>query len=65
MGVVISIFIGTTVWLVTWAFGLKGFDGFLIMLLIILIGATAHLIMPYLPGRRPADEGAPDPAPFL
>lgn len=65
MAVVFSIFVGSIVWLVTWAFGLKGFDGFLFMLAIVLIASTAHLITPYLPGKRPSDEGAPDPAPFL
>jgi hypothetical protein len=51
-------------WIIVWALGLSGFDGFLLALLIVLSAATVQLILPYLPGNRDPEEQHPDPAPF-
>ncbi len=64
MGIVVSIMVGGVIWLITWAFGLKGVDGFLFMGIIVLGAATAHLFVPYLPGNRSAKDEPPDPEPF-
>jgi tryptophan synthase alpha chain len=39
-------------WLILWAITGHGFDSFLIPVLIILIAATIHLLIPTLPGNR-------------
>jgi hypothetical protein len=37
-------------WIVLWAVGIKGFDGILVALLIVLLGATLRAAMRFLPG---------------
>jgi hypothetical protein len=64
MPLILAIIAGSIIWVVSWAFGLKGFDGFLAMLLIILGTATVTGMAQYLPGNRNQDEGSSDPAPF-
>ncbi len=39
------------VWLVLWALGQKALDAFLLAGLIIVIGATIHILKQYLPNR--------------
>jgi hypothetical protein len=60
----VAVMVGAIVWTITWAFDLKGFDGFLLMLLIVLGAATFQLLAPYLPGNRDQDAASTDPAPF-
>jgi hypothetical protein len=48
----IAVIVGSVLWTVTWAIGLKGFDGFLLFLLIVLGATTLQMMLPYLPGRR-------------
>jgi hypothetical protein len=52
MGLVVATTFGLVVWIVMWALGIKAFDAFLITVLVILLGATARIIAPYLPGKR-------------
>jgi hypothetical protein len=52
MGLVVATTFGLVVWIVMWALGIKAFDAFLITMLVILLGATARIIAPYLPGKR-------------
>ena len=52
MGVLLTLIAGLVVWVVLWAIGAKGFDSFLITVLLVLIAAGAHLMAPYLPGNR-------------
>lgn len=54
MPLLLSIFVAMVLWIVTWALGLKGFDGFLLALLIVLGTATVQMMLPYLPGRKAA-----------
>ena len=65
MVLLLSGIVAVVVWVLVWALFLSGFDGFLIAIVIVLIGATIQLILPYLPGRREAGEDHPDPAPYL
>jgi hypothetical protein len=65
MVLLLSGMLAAVAWVLVWALFLSGFDGFLIALVIVLIGATIQLILPYLPGRRDAEEEHPDPAPYL
>ena len=52
MGLVVATTFGLIVWLVLWALGVKPVDSFLITVLVILVGATARILAPYLPGNR-------------
>jgi hypothetical protein len=59
MGIVVAITFALVVWIVTWALGLKSFDGFLIGAFIALIAVANGLITPYLPGNRPGPGNRP------
>jgi hypothetical protein len=52
MGLVVATTFGLIVWIVLWALGVKPFDSFLITVLVVLMGATARMLAPYLPGNR-------------
>ena len=39
------------VWIVLWALGSKSFDAFMLTILIVLIGATIHILKQYKPQR--------------
>ena len=52
MGLVLTVTGGLTIWIVVWALGAKSFDAFMITAVVILLGACARLLTPYLPGRR-------------
>ena len=64
MIVVLSTAIGLILWVVLWSIGAKGFDGGMLFLIVVLLGATAKGVMGLLPGNRRQEEVAPDPAPF-
>jgi hypothetical protein len=51
MGVLLTLIAGLSVWIVLWAIGAKGFDAFMITVLMLVLAAAAHLLAPYLPGR--------------
>ena len=53
MGLVVATTVGLCVWVVLWAIGWTAMDAFLVTSVIITLGATARLLRPYLPGRRP------------
>jgi hypothetical protein len=52
MGLILTTVFGFVVWIVLWSINVKGFDAFMITVLIIVLGATAHILAPYLPGNR-------------
>jgi hypothetical protein len=52
MGLVITVTAGLSIWIVLWALGVKSFDAFMVTAVVILLGTTARLLAPYLPGRR-------------
>lgn len=39
------------VWIVLWALGAKSFDAFMLTVLIVMIGATIHILKRYIPQR--------------
>jgi hypothetical protein len=55
MGVLLTLIAGLVVWVVLWALGSKGFDAFMITVLMLVIAAAGHIVAPHLPGRRRAD----------
>ena len=56
MGLVLTTTAGLIVWIVLWAIGVKSFDAFLLTLGMIILAATARMILPSLPGSRPDPE---------
>ncbi len=52
MGFLLSLMGALVIWLVIWALGYSGLDSALLAIAIIVIGATARLLVGYLPGRR-------------
>jgi hypothetical protein len=52
MGLVVATTTGLVIWIVMWALGTKPFDAFLITVVIVVLGATARMLAPYLPGNR-------------
>jgi hypothetical protein len=52
MGLTLWTTTGLVVWLVLWAIGAKPLDAFMVATLIIVIGATLHILRRYLPGGR-------------
>jgi hypothetical protein len=52
MGLVLTVTAGLVLWVVVWALGTSGLDGFIFATAIILAGATVRALAGYLPGRR-------------
>lgn len=52
MGLVLATTFGLVVWVVLWAIGWKSIDAFMLTALIITFGATAKILVPYLPHRE-------------
>jgi len=52
MGLLVAVTAGLIVWIVLWSLGAKGFDAFMVTTLIAVVGVTARLAAPYLPGRN-------------
>jgi hypothetical protein len=52
MGLVVATTFGLVIWLVMWALGVKAIDSFMITVVVVLVGATARILAPYLPGNR-------------
>lgn len=52
MGLLLATTVGLLIWIVLWSLGEKGFDAFMVTALIMVLGATARMLVPYLPRRR-------------
>ena len=56
MGLLLTLIAGLVVWIVLWATGVKGFDSFMITIVMLLLAAGARMLMPFLPGnQKPRD----------
>ena len=64
MLLVLSTAFAAALWVLLWGLGAKALDALLLSLLLLILAVTAHLVLPYLPGRRSQDETHPDPAPY-
>lgn len=42
-----------SIWIVLWALGVKGFDAFMVFLVVILAAATLKIVVSSLPGSNP------------
>ena len=52
MQIFVATVVGLVIWIVLWATGAKATDGFLVAAVVIMLGATARILAPYLPGRE-------------
>jgi hypothetical protein len=52
MGLALTTTFAACLWIVLWALGVKGFDGVLLALVIVLLGATVRSLAHFLPGRE-------------
>jgi hypothetical protein len=52
MGFVLTVAAGLVAWIVLWSLGAKGFDAFMVTIVVILVGATARILLLQLPGRQ-------------
>lgn len=50
MGLALTTALAFCLWVVLWAIGVKGFDGILIILVILVIAATIKSLGQFLPG---------------
>jgi hypothetical protein len=55
MGLLLTVIAGLVVWIVLWAIGVKGFDSFMLAVVMIVIAAAMRLVWPFLPGNRDPD----------
>ena len=51
MGFVFTVAAGLVIWLVLWSLGAKSFDAFMVTALVVVLAATARMLVPFLPGR--------------
>jgi hypothetical protein len=56
MGLVLTTIAALCLWIILWAMDFKAFDGFLIVLGMVVLAVTARLILPSLPGSRPGPD---------
>jgi hypothetical protein len=52
MGLALTTTLAFCLWIVMWALGVKGFDGMLITLVIVLVAATVKSLTKFLPGAN-------------
>jgi Mn2+/Fe2+ NRAMP family transporter len=52
MGLLLTLIAGLVVWIVLWATGVKGFDAFMITILMLIVAGAAHVLMQFMPGRQ-------------
>ena len=52
MGIFYTLIAGLVLWIVLWSIGVKSIDAFMITIVMLVVAATLHIIMPFLPGNR-------------
>jgi hypothetical protein len=52
MGFLVTFTFGFLLWVVIWSLTGKGFDAFLLFLLVIIIGLAGRIVRPLMPGVR-------------
>lgn len=52
MGLILTTTAALAIWIILWAQGVKPFDGFLLVLALVLVAATLRIVAPFLPGNR-------------
>ena len=64
MGLFLTWTAGLIIWIVLWALGGKGFDAFMIAVVLLVLGVIMNIVTRRLPGRSGAPQPPDDPAPF-
>ncbi len=54
MGLAFTTALAFCLWIIMWALGVKGFDGMLIVIVIVLVAATVKSLTKFLPGASRA-----------
>jgi len=52
MGLVAAVTGALSVWMILWSINVKGFDAFMVFLLIVVAAVTVRLVLPGLPGKQ-------------
>ena len=52
MGLFLTATAAACLWIILWSLNIKGFDGFLLALAMVVIAIGVRNLLPYLPGRR-------------
>jgi hypothetical protein len=52
MGLLLTLITGLVIWIVLWATGVKGFDSFMITIVLLLLAVAMHIVWPFLPGNQ-------------
>lgn len=52
MILIVTLVFSLVLWIVLWGLGAKGFDAFMLSILIMLGAAIVHIVLPMLPGNR-------------
>ncbi len=52
MILIVTLVISLVLWIVLWGVGAKGFDAFMLSILLMLGAAVVHIVLPMLPGNR-------------
>lgn len=55
MGLVAAVTAAMSVWIVLWALGSKGFDAFMVFLVVVVVSVTLRGVASRLPGRGSSD----------
>ena len=56
MGLLAAITGALCVWITLWALGSKGFDAFMVFILLVVTSVTLRMVLNRLPGRDPAKD---------
>ena len=64
MIIVVAAAFSAALWVLLWGLDLKALDALMVCLVIMILAAVAHIMLPYLPGNRAAARPERDPAPF-
>ncbi len=56
MGLALTTTLALCLWVALWSVGVKGFDGFMLTVVIVLVGATLKMLTRYLPGAPARDQ---------
>ena len=52
MILIVTLVISLVLWIVLWGIGAKGFDAFMLSIVLMLGAAIVHIVLPMLPGNR-------------
>ena len=52
MILLVTLVFSLVLWIVLWGLGAKGFDAFMLSIVLMLGAAIAHIVLPMLPGNR-------------